>query len=160
MTRSADVGMIWQGELLHIHVASTASAAMHELAEATLVGGVGIEGDRYATGLGTSSKRPHINRQVTLIEVEVLEAIARDRGIALAPQRAQAQPDDSRRAARASGGALFPRWRLRALRRAAECPVPLFGDPAWQEGLQTADQPLGAEQPVVRGGMIRTPCAD
>ena len=77
--------MIWQGELLHIHVASTASAAMEELAEAVLVAGVGIEGDRYATGLGTYSKNPHIDRQVTLIEVEVLEAIARDRGIVLAP---------------------------------------------------------------------------
>jgi MOSC domain-containing protein YiiM len=77
--------MIWQGELLHIHVASTASAAMEALAEASLVDGVGIEGDRYATGLGTYSKRPHIDRQVTLIEVEVLEALARDRGIALAP---------------------------------------------------------------------------
>jgi len=77
--------MIWQGELLHIHVASKASAAMDELPEAILVEGVGIEGDRYATGLGTYSKRSHIDRQVTLIEVEVLEAIARDRGIALAP---------------------------------------------------------------------------
>ena len=76
---------MWQGELLHIHVASTASAAMAELAEARLVERVGIEGDRYATGLGTYSKRPHIDRQVTLIEVEVLEAIARDRGIVLAP---------------------------------------------------------------------------
>ena len=78
--------MIWQGELLHIHVASTASAPMEEIPEARLVGGVGIEGDRYATGLGTYSKKPHIDRQVTLIEVEVLEAIARDRGIALTPQ--------------------------------------------------------------------------
>jgi MOSC domain-containing protein YiiM len=77
--------MILRGELLHIHVAPTASAAMEELPEAVLVGGVGIEGDRYATGLGTYSKRPHIDRQVTLIEVEVLEAIARDRGIAFAP---------------------------------------------------------------------------
>ena len=58
---------------------------MEALPEATLIGGVGIEGDRYATGLGTYSKRPHIDRQVTLIEVEVLEAIARDRGIELAP---------------------------------------------------------------------------
>ncbi len=58
---------------------------MNELPEAMLVGGVGIAGDRYATGRGTYSKRPHIDRQVTLIEVEVLEAIARDRGIALAP---------------------------------------------------------------------------
>lgn len=77
--------MIWQGELLHIHIASKASAAMDEIPEAILVAGAGIEGDRYATGLGTYSKRPHIDRQVTLIEVEVLEAIARDRGIALSP---------------------------------------------------------------------------
>lgn len=58
---------------------------MDEIPEAILVAGAGIEGDRYATGLGTYSKRPHIDRQVTLIEVEVLEAIARDRGIALSP---------------------------------------------------------------------------
>jgi len=76
---------MWHGELLYIHVAPTASAAMAELAEASLIAGVGVEGDRYATGLETYSKRPHIDRQVTLIEVEVLEAIARDRGIALAP---------------------------------------------------------------------------
>ena len=58
---------------------------MDEIPDAILLAGVGIEGDRYATGLGTYSKRPHIDRQVTLIEVEVLEAIARDRGIALSP---------------------------------------------------------------------------
>jgi len=58
---------------------------MNELPEATLIAGVGIDGDRYATGLGTYSKSPHIDRQVTLIEAEVLEAIARDRGISLAP---------------------------------------------------------------------------
>jgi len=77
--------MMWQGELLRIHVASTASAAMAELDQAQLIAGVGIEGDRYATGLGTYSKRPHIDRQVTLIEVEVLETLARDRGIELLP---------------------------------------------------------------------------
>lgn len=58
---------------------------MDELSEARLVPGIGIEGDRYATGLGTYSKRPHVDRQVTLIEIEVLEAIARDRGIELLP---------------------------------------------------------------------------
>ncbi len=58
---------------------------MEELSEARLVAGIGIEGDRYATGLGTYSKRHHIDRQVTLIEIEVLEAIARDRGIELLP---------------------------------------------------------------------------
>src|SRR5664279_1104121 len=77
--------MFWQGELLHIHVASNAAAPMDEFREARLVAGIGIEGDRYATGLGTYSKKQHLDRQVTLIEIEVLEAIARDRGIELAP---------------------------------------------------------------------------
>ena len=77
--------VFWQGELLHIHVASNAAAPMDELREARLVAGIGIEGDRYATGLGTYSKKQHLDRQVTLIEIEVLEAIARDRGIELAP---------------------------------------------------------------------------
>ena len=58
---------------------------MDELTQARLVAGIGIEGDRYATGLGTYSKRNHIDRQVTLIEGEVLEAIARDRGIEILP---------------------------------------------------------------------------
>jgi MOSC domain-containing protein YiiM len=80
-----DVRVTWQGELLHIHVAPKASEAMNELPEAMLIAGVGIDGDRYATGLGTYSKNPHIDRQVTLIEIEVLEAIGRDRRIALAP---------------------------------------------------------------------------
>ena len=77
--------MKWQGELLHIHVAPRASAAMEALREARLLAGTGIEGDRYATGLGTYSSRPHVDRQATLIEVEALEALARDRGIALDP---------------------------------------------------------------------------
>lgn len=77
--------MHWRGELLHIHVAPKASAPMETLPEARLVAGIGIEGDRYASRLGTYSKNHHIDRQVTLIEVEVLEALARDRGIELAP---------------------------------------------------------------------------
>jgi MOSC domain-containing protein YiiM len=69
--------------LLHIHVASKASAPMDALSEARLVAGIGLEGDRYATGLGTYSKKHHTDRQATLIEVEALEALARDRGVEL-----------------------------------------------------------------------------
>jgi MOSC domain-containing protein YiiM len=75
----------WKGELLHVHVASGASAPMRALAEARFVAGVGIEGDRYAACTGTYSARHHADRQVTLIEFETLEALARDHGIALAP---------------------------------------------------------------------------
>ncbi len=77
--------MHWTGELIWIHVADGASAPMRALAEASLLEGVGIEGDRYATRRGTYSPRHHIDRQVTLIEEETLVALARDHGIALAP---------------------------------------------------------------------------
>lgn len=77
--------MSWKGELIHIHIAAGASARMRELAEARLVPGTGIEGDRYATRSGTYSSRHHIDRQITLIEQETLEALARDHGIELAP---------------------------------------------------------------------------
>jgi hypothetical protein len=67
----------WTGELLHIHVAPVASSEMTELEEATLLAGRGIEGDRYFLGTGTYSKLPGV-REVTLFEMEVLEALARN----------------------------------------------------------------------------------
>ncbi len=76
----------WRGKLLHIHIATEASAPMQALQEAKLVAGVGIEGDRYATGRGTYSKKPQPERQVTLIESEALEALSRDYDIAFTPQ--------------------------------------------------------------------------
>jgi MOSC domain-containing protein YiiM len=81
--------MTWTGELTHIHVAESGGAAMQPLASAKLVAGVGIEGDRYATGRGYYSKMPRADRQVTLIEMETLEALARDHGIGLAPHESR-----------------------------------------------------------------------
>lgn len=69
--------MSWSGELLHIHIAPAASYEMEELAEATLVAGRGIVGDRYYTGTGTYSPKPDV-REVTLIEAEALDALAFD----------------------------------------------------------------------------------
>lgn len=73
------------GVLLAIHIAPEASAPMVALDAARLVEGVGIEGDRYATDRGTYSHKPHPDRQVTLIEMETLDALARDHGIDLPP---------------------------------------------------------------------------
>ncbi|WP_199523112.1 MOSC domain-containing protein [Pararhodobacter sp. CCB-MM2] len=67
--------MRWTGTLLNIHIAPAASYEMEELAEAQLEAGRGIVGDRYYLGTGTYSARPDV-REVTLIEAEVLEAIA------------------------------------------------------------------------------------
>ncbi len=78
--------MSWKGELLHIHMADAASQPMRALTEARLVPGVGIEGDRYATRRGTYSDRHNVDREVTLIEFETLQALARDHAIELAPR--------------------------------------------------------------------------
>lgn len=67
----------WRGTLLHIHVAPAASYEMEELTEANLVPGRGIEGDRYYRGTGTYSPKPDV-REVTLIEQEALDALARN----------------------------------------------------------------------------------
>jgi MOSC domain-containing protein YiiM len=76
----------FRGVLLHVCIAEAASRPMQALREARLIEGVGIEGDRYATGRGYYSKKPRADRQVTLIEIETIEAIVRDHRIALAPQ--------------------------------------------------------------------------
>jgi MOSC domain-containing protein YiiM len=68
--------MSWSGRLLYIHIAESASFEMEELEAAKLVAGRGIEGDRYFNGTGTYSPKPDV-REVTLIEMEVLDAMAR-----------------------------------------------------------------------------------
>src|SRR5690606_32355219 len=65
------------GRLEFIHIAPAASYEMEELQEARLVAGKGIEGDRYFKGIGTYSPKPDV-REVTLIEIETLEALARN----------------------------------------------------------------------------------
>lgn len=79
----------WAGRLLSIHIAGEASAPMQTLAEARLIEDYGLEGDRYATGRGTYSNKPHQDRQCTLIEVETLEALERDHGLSLAPEESR-----------------------------------------------------------------------
>ncbi len=79
--------MGWTGRLEHIHITARGSGAMTRLAEARLVAGKGIEGDRYLLGTGTYSMKPGPDRQVTLIEREVLDALARDHGIELTPEQ-------------------------------------------------------------------------
>jgi MOSC domain-containing protein YiiM len=55
----------------------------------TLIAGRGIEGDRYLLGTGYYSRRPHEDRQITLIEAEVLESITRDQGIEFPPEESR-----------------------------------------------------------------------
>ena len=79
--------MSWTGRLEHIHITDTRGGVMRGLDVARLVVDQGIEGDRYFLGTGTYSMKPGPDRQVTLIERETLEALARDHGIELTPEQ-------------------------------------------------------------------------
>lgn len=70
----------WTGTLDFIHVTPAKSRPMRRLPQARLVAGQGVEGDRYALGTGTYSVKPGEDRQVTLIESEMLARVAADFG--------------------------------------------------------------------------------
>ena len=66
------------GTIVSIHIASTATAPMAALASVRVVMGRGLEGDRYFNKLGTYSNDPGSGRDITLIEIEAIEALKRD----------------------------------------------------------------------------------
>lgn len=67
---------MWQGHVVSLHIASEASAKMEVVTEVRAVPGRGLEGDRYFKGTGHYSSRPsHGGREVTLIEIESVEAL-------------------------------------------------------------------------------------
>lgn len=77
--------MKWEGRIEHLHSVPRSFLPMRAFDSLALIAGVGIEGDRYAAGEGFYSDRPEDGRQVTLFEIETLEAFARDLKIQLAP---------------------------------------------------------------------------
>jgi MOSC domain-containing protein YiiM len=81
--------MMRPGVVISLHAASSAAAPMTSLASARAVVGKGLEGDRYFKGLGTYSSEPGSGREVTLIEIETVEALRRDYRIELDAARAR-----------------------------------------------------------------------
>ncbi len=75
----------WKGVVFAIHITREAAGEMVSVPEISAVHGQGLEGDRYFQKAGTYSTRPGTGREVTLIEAEAVEAIAREAGIVLAP---------------------------------------------------------------------------
>src|SRR5437867_1432802 len=78
------------GSVVSIHIAADAGGCMKSLHEVNAVAGKGLEGDRYFNEKGTFSKKPGPDREVTLIEIEAIEALKRD-------YRADLDPGQSRR---------------------------------------------------------------
>ena len=74
---------MFRGELVGIYVAANEGEPMESRAEAMLVEGVGIDGDRYAAAAGKFSGTRRGGRQVTLIEREAVEAAAREHDLDL-----------------------------------------------------------------------------
>jgi MOSC domain-containing protein YiiM len=67
-----------------IHIATAAAAPVRPVAAIRAIAGVGLEGDRYADGRG-HYRDERVSRDLTLIEAEAVDALAREHGIELAP---------------------------------------------------------------------------
>ncbi|MBV2179644.1 MAG: MOSC domain-containing protein [Castellaniella sp.] len=79
---------VWTGVIRHLHITPRAFLPMESFQQITLVAGKGIIGDRYLIGheKGFYSHKPEDGRQITLFEIETLEALRRDAGIEMLPQ--------------------------------------------------------------------------
>lgn len=77
--------MTQEGSVVSIYIAPRGAAEMLAAASVEAVSGAGLTGDRYATRSGTFSEKPGTGRQVTLIESEAIEAVAREYGVQIDP---------------------------------------------------------------------------
>ena len=77
------------GSVHSIHIAPVASEATVPVEEVRAVAGQGLEGDRYFDGKGSWSRTPGTGRQVTLIELEAIEALERDYKMKIEPGQAR-----------------------------------------------------------------------
>jgi MOSC domain-containing protein YiiM len=75
----------WAGEIVFIQISPKAGEKLVSVQEVRAVAGEGLEGDRYFKKVGTYSSRPGGGRQVTLVELESVEALKRDFKIVLEP---------------------------------------------------------------------------
>lgn len=77
-----------RGRVELITIAPSAEAPMVSIPRARAIAGAGLEGDRYASGAGTFSRRGGSGRDLTLIEREALDELA-NQGIDLEPMQAR-----------------------------------------------------------------------
>jgi MOSC domain-containing protein YiiM len=80
---------MFRGEVVSIHVAPKAGAPMESLSRVEAIAGRGLVGDRYFARTGYWSKNAEVSREITLIEIEAIEAMAREKGIRIAPDAAR-----------------------------------------------------------------------
>jgi MOSC domain-containing protein YiiM len=84
MTNEAQAGRVES-----IHLAGSEGEPMRAIDRIRVIPGIGLEGDRYASGRGHFSGSPGTGRALTLIEAEVIESLVDSAGIALRPGEAR-----------------------------------------------------------------------
>jgi MOSC domain-containing protein YiiM len=72
---------MFSGRLVGIYTSTEAAKPLEANASIRAIEGVGLEGDRYATAVGTYSDRPGPHRQVTFVEREVIAAVNAEAGV-------------------------------------------------------------------------------
>ena len=73
------------GKVISIYITPQGGATMVGVDSVRAVLGKGLEGDRYANRVGTFSDGPGTGRQVTLIEAEAIESLAREYDVEMDP---------------------------------------------------------------------------
>jgi len=86
--KSARWGM-FRGDVVSIHVAATTGIPMESHQHVEAIAGRGLEGDRYFDGTGHWSNSSGVSREITLIEIESIEALAREKNIEITPGAAR-----------------------------------------------------------------------
>lgn len=76
---------MFKGTVEGIYICPEGEKPMLKVAEVRAISGRGLEGDRYFLRLGTYSKKDNPDRNVTLIEAEAVEAVAREGGLPMNP---------------------------------------------------------------------------
>lgn len=71
--------------VVSIHIAGEAQREMRSVPEVRAVAGRGLEGDRYFRRKGTFSGNPGAGREITLIEIEAIEALESEYDLKLDP---------------------------------------------------------------------------
>src|SRR6266545_2902606 len=77
------------GRVISLHVAPAAAAPMTSTDSVRAVAGRGLEGDRYFLRTGTFSRAEADDHEITLIEMEAIEALVRDYGVPFEAQGAR-----------------------------------------------------------------------
>jgi MOSC domain-containing protein YiiM len=80
---------MFQGEIVSIHIAANKAQAVESCEHVEAISGRGLEGDRYFHGTGYWSGNNEVSREVTLIEIEAIEALEHEKKIEIAPGAAR-----------------------------------------------------------------------